>query len=281
MVYRDYWALSQWYAHYGRHLGAENLFIIAHGQDGRIRDLCPKASVLTVPRDDLNRFDEKRSQLMNGMRAGLLAMYDWVIQTDTDELICLDPDHATSFQTLFERQRATTLFALGLNVTDTGQNPPVPDGAPILHERPDAVFTGHYSKAWAASGPVGFARHGVALSPRKLKRKPLVLPRGVYLAHLKFANIEALAATNETRRDVTHNEAKGLPGTAWRKPEQTARNYFVKFERLPEKPWDEALTEVYDKITQDPVRDEAKGILRARSLRFPFRTRIPERVRTF
>ena len=45
MVYKDYWALSQWYAHYGRMLGFDNLYIVAHGADAKIASLCPRATV--------------------------------------------------------------------------------------------------------------------------------------------------------------------------------------------------------------------------------------------
>lgn len=281
MVYRDYWALSQWYDHYGRHLGHENLYVIAHGADPQLNALCPKASILTVPRDRLDGFDQIRSQLMNHLRSTLLTLFDWVIQTDADELVCLDPDRYGSFADLFAGQRAPALFALGLNVAEGAADTGLDQGSPALPHRPCAVFTGHYSKAWAASGPVSFARHGLALGPRKLQRRPMVLPRGVYLAHLKYACIDALDAANQTRRDVTSNPAKGLPGTAWRKPDQTARNFFIKFERLEERPWDEAEAEAFDRIATDPVRDTAKGVLRARSVRFGTRTRIPDRIRHF
>lgn len=281
MTYRDYWALSQWYEHYGRHLGHENLFIIAHGSDPHVQELCPKASVITVSRDKLDQFDQTRGQLMNGVRAGLLALYDWVIQTDTDELICLDPDQHASFSDLFAKYKAPALFALGLNIVETTEDADLDGKTPALANRPSAVFTGHYSKAWAASAPVSFARHGVALRPRKLKRKPMVLPRGVYLAHLKYANIDALDAVNQTRRDVTLADAKGLPGTAWQKPEQTARNFFDKFQTLKDMPWEVAETDAFEAIASDPVRDTAKGILRARSLRFDHRTRVPKRIRAF
>ena len=56
MVYRDYWALSQWYAHYGRLVGFDNLYVVAHGADPEIAQICPRASVITVPRDSLEGF---------------------------------------------------------------------------------------------------------------------------------------------------------------------------------------------------------------------------------
>jgi len=71
MVYRDYWALSQWYAHYSRHLGSDHLYIVAHGHDPKISELCPRANVVTVPRDDLAGFDRVRGHLLNGLQDGL------------------------------------------------------------------------------------------------------------------------------------------------------------------------------------------------------------------
>ena len=65
MVYCDHWALSQWYKHYARQLGVENLYIIAHGRDDRIDDICPGANVITIPREDLNRFGWSRGEVLN------------------------------------------------------------------------------------------------------------------------------------------------------------------------------------------------------------------------
>ena len=91
MVYKDYWALSQWYVHYGRLVGYDNLFIVAHGRDAQIAKLCPLASIVTVPRDTLDGFDRRRGQMLNSFQDGLALSYDWVIRTDADELICFDP----------------------------------------------------------------------------------------------------------------------------------------------------------------------------------------------
>ena len=62
MVYRDHWALSQWYRHHARLLGVENLYVVAHGADPEIARLCPGASVITIPRDDLSSFDRTRAR---------------------------------------------------------------------------------------------------------------------------------------------------------------------------------------------------------------------------
>lgn len=281
MVYNDHWALSQWYRHYSRHLGARNLFIIAHGADPFIKVICPRANIITVPRDDLSDFDGTRAQLLNGFRNGLLATYDWVIQTDADELVCLDPDLHASFADLFASQTGGALFAMGINIAERRGDPKIPEGRAALPRRQCGIFSGHYSKAWAARTPVDFRRHGLHLGPRKLRRAPLQMPRGVYLAHLKFASRQALAVANSTRMDVARSDAPGLPGPAWRKPNLAARRFWRALDNMASKPWEEAEAIAFEQLSRDPVRDERKNVLRTRNVRFEFCTDLPKRIQEF
>ena len=114
MVHKDYWALRQWYRHYSNALGAENLFVVAHGPDPVVQEICPAASVITIPRDRLQGFDHWRGRLLNGIQRGLLEIYDWVIRTDADELICVDPQLWSSLPKMLAAQEASAIFALGV-----------------------------------------------------------------------------------------------------------------------------------------------------------------------
>lgn len=277
MVYRDYWALSQWYAHYSRHLGSENLFIVAHGHDPRISELCPRASVITVPRDDLSGFDRMRGQLLNSIQDGLGVAYDWIIRTDTDELIYIDPVHHGSFDGLFSKQRsATALFALGLNIAEVDGEPELNRGDAVMSKRQHAVFTGHYSKAWAVKRGVPLVRHGIEVASDKLLVARLILPSGVYMAHLKYANLGALADVNIDRIKIASGSARGLPGNAWSDAHQDGQKFYKRFAGLPDWDWDSALKVAFDEINDNPVRDKAQNVLRAKSVNFPFRTTLPE-----
>ncbi|MDK3017562.1 glycosyltransferase family 2 protein [Pseudodonghicola flavimaris] len=279
MVYRDHWALSQWYMHYARHLGAKNLFIVAHGADPMLPRLCPGANILTVPRDRLEGFDALRDRLLNGLLSGLLAVYDWAIRTDADELVCLDPALYDSFESFFAAQTGQAVFALGLNLAERPGDPRVPDGDPVLKHRPAAAFSSHYSKAWAARGDVRLVRHGVQVRPRLVPRFPFVLPPGVYLIHLKYAFRPALLAANHHRREIAGGPGKGLPGPAWAKPLLAARKFYDGFEALPEAPWDPAAEAALATIAAEPARDAKRGLIRARNHRFTSRTTLPERLR--
>lgn len=281
MVYRDHWALSQWYGHYARHLGPRNLYIVAHGPDPVLRTLCPRANVVTVPRDRLDGFDGMRDRVLNGFQAGLSAVYDWVIRTDADELVCLDPEVYPGFADLLAAQDRDAVFALGLNIAERPGDAPLKDGAPALPARPWAVFSGHYSKAWAVRKGLPLLRHGVALRKRALAELPLNLPRGVYLAHLKYASRAALKVANHHRREIATSEARGLPGSAWRNPKLAERKFYDGFEALPEQPWAVCEAAAFDQITADPMRDLDKGVIRARNIRFDARTTLPDRIRGF
>ncbi len=281
MVYRDYWALAQWYRHYGRHLGHKHLYIIAHGEDPHLDQLCPRAQIVTVPRDSLDGFDAYRGKVLNQLRFGLLTMYDWVIQTDADELICLDPDHHRSFATLFQAQTAPALFALGMNVVERPGDPKLHKRSAVLNRRGTAVFSGHYSKAWASRIPLGFARHGIKLSARRAAKRPLTLPRGVYLAHLKYANLAALKSANHIRTRISHAPGDHLPGHAWQKPWLQAKTYLARVDVMPDTPWDQAEPAAHARLIAQPHRDPDRGLLRAENIAFDQRVTLPDRIRQF
>lgn len=276
MVYRDHWALGQWYSHYARHLGAENLYVVAHGPDPEIARICPGANVLTVPRADLEDFDLRRGRMLNAFQAGLGEVYDWVIRTDADELICLDPARYGGFSALFGGRRARALFALGLNLAELPEDAPLGDGMAALAHRRRALFSSHYSKAWAVRRPVGFRLHGVELRRRAVGRFAFDMPSGVYLVHLKFANSEALERSNEHRFTVAAQRGKGMPGGAWRDPGGRALQFYERLEDLPVVPWEAAERKAYDLLSADPVRDARRGIVRARHFEAAEATTLPD-----
>ncbi|MCU9839335.1 glycosyltransferase family 2 protein [Ruegeria sp. WL0004] len=276
MVYRDYWALDQWYTHFSRHLGAGNLIVVAHGADPEIARVCPGASVITIPREDLSNFDNRRGDMLNAFQNGLNQIYDWVIRTDADELICLDPARYRDFADFFTQQDTNALFALGLNLGETASDATLAEGQPVLSARRSALFTGNYSKAWAVRNRVGLKLHGVQLRPARVARFPFVMPRGAYLVHLKYANATELAKSAQHRREVADQPGTGNPGPAWLNPGADARRFFKQLEALPELPWEEAEPRAYAEISVEPVREEQRGVVRARRDTPRIRTRLPD-----
>lgn len=261
---------------YGRLLGYENLYVIAHGCDDKISESCPNANVFTIPRDNLNKFDGARSKILNEFQISLTQTYDWIIRTDADELVCLDSNHYCSFQALFSKRWGPAIFALGLEVAEQIGDTPVDMNNPVLSKRTAAMFSGHYSKAWAVNSITRPMRHGVEVGKRRAHRFNFAIPEGVHLVPLKYANIRAFSRENEHRVTVASAKGTAMPGAAWRYPQKTDKKFLRKSETFPKLGWERARKQAYEKVSRDPIREPDTGIVRARSHRFHNTTTFPD-----
>jgi len=280
MVYQDYWALGQWYRHYGGHLGPRNLFIIAHGHDPEIQRICPEASIITIPRDELKHFDRVRLRLMNGIQSGLGNVYDWVIQTDTDELVCFNPDKYASFAEVFESTSAPAVFALGLNLAELEGDAPLAPGESVFARRDVVVITGNYSKAWAVKKALPLRWHGVFCGYKKTEDFPFEMPDDVFLVHLKHANATALADTNAVRQSVADSVGEDWNVNGWANPDFHAQRFFRKLAAAKALDWPEALELGYETIRENPVRDPQRGIVKPPFNHYVCATVLPEWFKT-
>ncbi len=264
-----------------RHLGAENLFIIAHGQDDWISELCPRAHVVVAPRDNLARFDQKRGQMLNAVQDELGEIFDWVIRTDADELICLDPSRFGSLSEMFESTTAPAVFAMGLNLVELERDRELTNTQPALMARSNAVFSGHYSKAFAVRDQITLMRHGIKVAPADAPNFPFELPHGVYLVHLKYANRAALIKANRHRGEVASGPERGLPGDDWKQAGEEAKQFYVETLTRPIVDLHRAVEKVHRKIGRRPAGAYFKDrVIKARSLQFPFRTILPDWFKT-
>lgn len=274
MVYRDYWALTQWYAHYSRLVGPEHLYVVAHGNDPEIARICPGASIITIPRDELKGFEHRRISFLNGLQSGFAHLYDWVIRTDADELICIDPDkHASLADLLAAHEDAPALYAQGLDLVERDTDVALNGDENVFAKRRWARPYGHYSKAFAARGQTMIAWHGIRMNPCKVDTFPYVLPEGVYLVHLKYANREALDIANKHRVAVA--QVAGV-GDNWRKAPARANKYYRECANQPEMTWADAIQTLRDTTLDNVKRDSDRGLVRSRSIKFPFLTELPD-----
>lgn len=275
MVYQDYWALSQWFRHYSNHLGAQHLYVISHGPDQRIADICQGANIITIPRDDLKHFDKVRFRLINAFQAGLSNLYDWVIQSDADELVCFDPSKFGSFEELFSAQSAPALFGLGLNIAEIEGDVPFGNES-VFAKRSVACVTGNYSKAWAVNEALPLQWHGVFCGYQKVKKFPFVMPDGVYFCHLKHANLDALEAGNKVRKGVADSVGDDWNVKGWKKPAFHAKRFFRKVANAPDLEWNDAVAKGYAEIRDHPVRDAERGVVKPPFKNYVCRTILPD-----
>ncbi|WP_299640319.1 glycosyltransferase family 2 protein [uncultured Tateyamaria sp.] len=280
MVYRDYFALTQWVRHYSNQLGIENLFIVVHGHDPKINEIAAGANIWTIPRDNLEKFDRRRNWMLNKFQSGLLKFYDWVIRTDADELICVDPRVHGDVKQLLESQRDDAVFSMGLNLFEEIEDDEIDLEASVFDQRAAAVISGNYSKAWAVREAIPLMRHGVSITTDGKLTHSYAFPKGVYLVHLKFASMQDLVDTNETRVALGKADLPGMPGLGWQKADNHARRFFERVERLSVTPWDEATTYAHNLILSDMKFSEDDGVIRSPGIPYISRTILPEWFKT-
>jgi len=271
MVYKDYWALSQWYEHHGRQIGCQNLFVVSHGADDQISKICPEAHITTIPRDDLQGFDRKRGLLLDAFQDSLLKDYDWVIRTDADELICAENG---LHDLLLENSNAPVLFAVGFDLVEQyGDSSLV--GQSVFKSRKSVAFSGHYSKAVAFQRPLPLKLHGVSVPLEELEKFPFSMPRGLFLAHLKYANFDVLEEATKVRSTVANGFGPGLPGAGWKNAEEDAEKFLMAFVSKRPRPWDVAEQKAYRRLSIKPNREPRQSLVKTRALKFDFRTELP------
>ena len=275
MVYRDYWALAQWIRHYSKHLGIDNLYVVVHGPDPKVSEIADGANIWTIPRETLEGFDKRRNKMLNDFQSGLLQFYDWVIRTDADELICVDPNLHGSLDRFLSQTTDDAVFATGLNVFEQADDQEMPAGVSVFDSRNAAVITGNYSKAWAVQTDVPLMRHGVKLANEAGRNRSYCFPQGVYLAHLKFANIDALADVNVTRKEVARSDVPGLPGWGWKRADAHTRKFFKEAETLDFTSWPDAIAYASQRIPTDMKYDEKDGVIRSPGIPYLAKTRLP------
>lgn len=262
MVYRNYWALGQWYRHYGEMLGPERLYIIAHGADPEIKEICPDAQIWTIPRETIHNFDRRREHMLNACLNALGETYDWVVRTDADELICLDPGIHPSLSSLLNKAQTPALFAVGLNLIEAAEDPELGPNAPVLRHRRHALFSGQYSKAWIGKKGTQLLAHGVRDKPGKPGTYKYDLPLGVFLIHLKYANLAVLEADNDVRQAVVRQAKGKLPGYAWQHADAHSRTYLEKFKARPERDWTEAVPQARAALIETHTRGN-RGLIQS------------------
>lgn len=262
MVYRDYWALAQWVKHHSALVGLENLYIVAHGKDEKIDQIAQGANVITVPRDTLEGFDLVRGRLLNGLQASLSQVFEWVIRTDADELIVYDPERYSCLSDILTGRENAAVFALGCDLYQ-------------LESGYELAFAGHYSKAFAVTDDTRLFLHGVRVRKGLVAKYPYQMPPGLYLLHLKYADLSQTAISNQHRENIANQDGHGLPGVAWKDTKKETEKVYNQLLTKESTDFRNAESVAYDKLGSNPIRDAEKRAVRCRKLRFDYKTQPP------
>ena len=275
MVYQDYWALAQWVGHYANELGIQNLYIVSHGHDDEVRQIAKGANVWTIPRESLDAFDKRRNKMLNQFQSGLLQFYDWVIRTDADELVCVNPNMHGSITDLLSCTSQDSVFSIGLNVYEQAEEHEMPESTSVFDCRTAAVVTGNYSKAWAVRSDTALMRHGVRLVGDDNTQHTYAFPKDVFMCHLKFANVSELAEVNKTRKEIARSGEPGVPGWGWRRADAHTMKFFEMAETMPFMEWSDAMNLAYEKIPTNMKYNENDCVIRSPGIPFLAKTKLP------
>lgn len=204
MVYQDYAFLKRWYNYYAAQIGAENLFIFSHGNDEEHRKIAADANVMNVPRDvSMWKFDRRRWRMMSQFASGMLEFYNWMLVSDVDEIVVIDPQISRSLPTYLTdrfsdlRTSPRSISPFGLNIVHVPEEEPLPieDGVKVLSRRRFFYPSRVYSKPCLFREPAMFGPGG---HRNNLGRR--VLSDDLYLLHLKMYDMTEMHSRAEHQK---------------------------------------------------------------------------------
>ncbi len=181
MTYNEHVNLPIWRDHYRRALPHGELFVIDHGSDDASATGLEGVSRIPLPRRQMDEMP--RSRFVSLLQAAMLQYYDFVIYTDCDELIVVEPGLSLTLEAYLGTCGYDYASPVGLNIQHIiDVEPDLKDGLPILSQRHYCYFHSQMCKPlisrvrlkWEA----GFHRCD----------RPLRIDRNLYLFHLKCAD---------------------------------------------------------------------------------------------
>ena len=198
MVYNEPLFLRLWAAHYGRQVGAENLFCLDHGStDGSAAGVV--ANTIRLPRGEFA--EAPRAHCVSRFQASLLSYYDAVIFSDADEFLVADPARYEGLVDFAARSLGQTARAVGLDVVQvTGAEGALDPALPVLAQRGFAKFSPRYCKPLMSRVDLDW-RPGFHNCVQ-----PAELAPDLYLFHLKFVDAALFRESQEKRRSVAWSE---------------------------------------------------------------------------
>jgi hypothetical protein len=202
--------LRRWVDHHAALVGLDNLVVLDdQTSDGSTDGL--GCTVHRLPVLDGERFEPVRMQLTSGLGAALLAVYDYVVLLDADELLVTSPEFDTLADLLAARGYPEVLGAVALNVVHAPGEAPLDLSRPVLDQRGFAVFTPLMCKPVMKRVPADWVRasHGI--------RAPYAIDPDLFLLHLKFADRDRLAATALRRHRAFQADGRAA-ASSWSRP---------------------------------------------------------------
>lgn len=204
--------LRRWVGYYGDAVGRSNLLVFDDNSvDGSTDDL--GCTVHRLPRfPGGERFEPSRMRLANGVAAGLLSCYDYVIFVDVDEFLIPDPDQFDGLLDFIAAHADRDVIAgMALNVVHVaGVEADIDVDRPILDQRSFAKFIPRMCKPSIKRVPARWHRSAHAIAA------PYQVDPALFLMHMKFHDHDSLQASGDRRRAAFDSDARGK-NSSWKR----------------------------------------------------------------
>jgi len=224
MFYNENVNLPIWTKYYGNDLGVENLFVIDHGSTSDFSDVLRGANVIRLPRSPFD--DHGRAIMLSHFQNGLLTVYDYVICTDTDELIIPDPEKYKNIPDYVSKKNPSYATAIGLNLIHLPNREPAIDlKRPILEQRSSVRFVKPMCKTLLSRIPLKWH------SGFHSSSEPANYDKDLFLFHIKYMD----AGTGVSRLALTRGLEWSNPriGAHQRISDEQYIKYFENAQKLP------------------------------------------------
>lgn len=191
MVRNEDFFLRKWIEYYAGQLGRENLYICFDGEDQEIPEFTAGCNIKVFNHvtENVTAGDKRRAALLSDEASELSKKYDFIIGTDVDEFLIVDPALKMTLPEFLSRNRKyQCISGLGIDVgMDITAESSLESDKPILSQRKYALVHSRYTKASVIRGNLtwgsGFHR---------VKGKNYHILRGLYLFHFGGCDISRL-----------------------------------------------------------------------------------------
>ena len=199
MAYNETDMLPIWLRHYGAQVGPEACYVVDHGtNDGSTNDL-RGANRVRLPRSVLD--EPKRAAFIGEFCGALLRYYDYVMYTDSDELVVADPAAYATLLDYVAVERAPVTTAFGMNLLHRLHHEVTVDPTkPILQQR-------HWGFAVASMCKPVLIQRPVKWSPGFHSADAPIVFDGLFLFHLAYYDLQTAWRRQEKRRRTEKKDA--------------------------------------------------------------------------
>ena len=193
MVHEEDFFLERWIAHWRQYIPAQHIYILNHGNSHDVARIADGCTVVRLPYDTTKKaVNQRRWQIMSLHGSSLTSYFDWVVCSDVDEFVVLDPSVDQSLPEYLAQiaardhvPPAITTFAIEMVHVPEIEPEPIVHGEPIVGKRRCYRLNSNYAKPCILGQPMEFKAGGHGGNHEEIYLDP-----HLYNFHLRFIDYD-------------------------------------------------------------------------------------------